>query len=103
MDLNDFNKEVHEGLHVTSMAGTWMSFIEGFAGLKIKNGLLSFTPKISNKWTSYAFHLNFRGRLIYVEVSHDQTIIRRVEGEDLVVLVNDIPHQLSDQTLNTVT
>ena len=103
LDLNDYNKEVHEGLHVTSMAGTWMSFIEGFAGLKIKNGLLSFTPKVSNKWTSYAFHLNFRGRLIYVEVSHDQTIIKRVEGEDLVVLLNDIPHQLSDQTLNTVT
>jgi maltose phosphorylase len=103
LDLNDYNKEVHEGLHITSMAGTWMSFIEGFAGLKIKNGLLSFTPKISNKWTSYAFHLNFRGRLIYVEVSHDQTIIKRVEGEDLVVLLNDIPHQLSDQTLNTVT
>jgi maltose phosphorylase len=32
LDLDDYNNEVDEGLHITSMAGTWMSVIEGFAG-----------------------------------------------------------------------
>ncbi|KKK58533.1 hypothetical protein LCGC14_3043490, partial [marine sediment metagenome] len=36
LDLDDYNKEVHEGLHITSMAGTWMSVIEGFGGMRIK-------------------------------------------------------------------
>ena len=102
LDLNDYNKEVHEGLHVTSMAGTWMSLIEGFAGLKIKNGQLSFTPKITEQWTSYAFHLNFRERILYIEVSHDHTNIEVVEGDDLEILLNGVPQKLTNQTLNTV-
>ena len=102
LDLNDYNKEVHEGLHVTSMAGTWMSLIEGFAGLKIKDGCLSFTPKIFNQWTSYAFYVNFRERLIFVEIGHDQTNIQIIEGNDLDVLLNDIPHKLSNKTPSTI-
>ena len=34
LDLDDYNKEVDEGLHITSMAGTWMSVVEGFAGVR---------------------------------------------------------------------
>jgi maltose phosphorylase len=33
LDLDDYNKEVEEGLHITSMAGTWMSIVEGFGGM----------------------------------------------------------------------
>src|SRR5690606_20311705 len=36
LDLDDYNKEVHEGLHITSMAGTWMSVVEGFGGMRVK-------------------------------------------------------------------
>ena len=34
MDLDDYNKEIKQGLHITSMGGSWMSIIEGFARLK---------------------------------------------------------------------
>ena len=102
LDLDDYNKEVHEGLHITSMAGTWMSLIEGFAGLKIKNDLLSLNPKISDQWTSYSFYLNFRDRLIFIEVGQDQTNIKMEEGEDLEVLLNDTPVQLSTQKIETL-
>ena len=33
LDLDDYNNEVKEGLHITSMAGTWLSIVEGFAGV----------------------------------------------------------------------
>ena len=46
LDLDDYNQEVHEGLHITSMAGTWMSIVEGFGGMRVKNNILSFTPQI---------------------------------------------------------
>ncbi len=50
LDLDDYNHEVHEGLHITSMAGTWMSIVEGFGGMRIKNDILSFKPKIPKQW-----------------------------------------------------
>ena len=34
-----------EGLQITSMAGTWMSIVEGFGGMRIINDQLNFSPK----------------------------------------------------------
>ena len=46
LDLDDYNNEVHEGCHITSMAGTWMSFVKGFGGMRIKNDKPYFAPNI---------------------------------------------------------
>jgi maltose phosphorylase len=48
LDLDDYNKEVEEGCHITSMAGTWMSIVEGFGGMRVKNDTLNFSPKFQN-------------------------------------------------------
>jgi maltose phosphorylase len=49
LDLDDYNKEVEEGCHITSMAGTWMSIVEGFVEC-VKNDTLNFSPKIPKQW-----------------------------------------------------
>ena len=89
LDLDDYNHEVHEGLHITSMAGTWMSIVEGFGGMRIKNDMLSFTPKIPKQWDGYSFKINFRNKILKMHVSQDQTTFT-VEGKsDLQIMVND--------------
>ena len=60
LDLDDYNNEVHQGLHVTSMAGSWQIIVRGFAGMKILDGQLDFTPIIPEAWDSYTFKVNFR-------------------------------------------
>ena len=55
LDLDDYNKEIKQGLHITSMGGSWMSIVEGFAGLKVKNDKIYFDTKIPKKWESYSF------------------------------------------------
>ena len=63
LDLDDYNKEVHEGLHITSMAGTWLSIVEGFAGMRVKNGALTFTPRLPKQWKRLSFKVIFRGEV----------------------------------------
>lgn len=88
LDLDDYNKEVHEGLHITSMAGTWMSIVEGFGGMRVKEGTLSFEPKIPLQWEAYSFKVNFRNTIVKVEVNHNEVNVK-VDGEnDFKVLVN---------------
>ena len=53
LDLDDYNNEVEEGCHITSMAGTWMSIVEGFGGMRVKNDALHFTPRIPRQWEGY--------------------------------------------------
>lgn len=90
LDLDDYNKEVEEGLHITSMAGTWMSIVEGFGGMRIAEDLLQFTPQIPNQWEAYSFKINFRDQILTVTVnkqgstyqlSGDQTISIKVNNE----------------------
>ncbi|WMW77723.1 glycoside hydrolase family 65 protein [Flavobacterium sp. 20NA77.7] len=80
LDLDDYNKEVHEGLHITSMAGTWMSIVEGFGGMRVKNDTLHFEPRIPKQWQGFSFKINFRNQIIKVNASHQGTTFS-LEGE----------------------
>lgn len=88
LDLDDYNKEVHEGLHITSMAGTWMSIVEGFGGMRVKNNQLHFEPKIPKEWNGYSFKVNFRNAIVKVEVNHKETKVSVEGNQEIDVLIN---------------
>lgn len=73
LDLDDYNKEVSEGLHITSMAGAWLSIVEGFAGMRVKNNTLYFSPKLPAHWNRLSFNINIRGEKLKVEITQEQT------------------------------
>ena len=89
LDLDDYNKEVEEGCHITSMAGTWMSIVEGFGGMRVKNDALHFEPKIPKEWKAYSFKINFRNQVLHVSVSHNETTFKLEGKEPLAVFVNN--------------
>ena len=88
LDLDDYNKEVEEGLHITSMAGTWMSIVEGFGGMRVIDDKLSFRPQIPNQWEGYSFKINFRNRIIKVEVSKGGTVFELTGDKEMSIRVN---------------
>jgi maltose phosphorylase len=102
LDLDDYNHEVHEGLHITSMAGTWMSIVEGFGGMRIKNDILTFDPKIPNQWEGYSFKVNFRHQIVKVNVCQGHTHFELEGDHDLQILVNGKPVTISPNNLVTV-
>ncbi len=69
LDLDDYNKEVEEGLHITSMAGSWLTIVEGFAGMRVKNNSLHFTPHLPKNWKDLAFKINFRQNIYKIKFS----------------------------------
>ncbi len=89
LDLDDYNHEVEEGLHITSMAGTWMSIVEGFGGMRIVNNTLSFAPKIPKGWTSYSFKINFRNQIIKVNVTKEGAHFELNGDSEINILVNN--------------
>ncbi|MES2486866.1 MAG: glycoside hydrolase family 65 protein, partial [Bacteroidota bacterium] len=88
LDLDDYNKEVEEGLHITSMAGTWMSIVEGFGGMRVKNDTLHFEPRIPEQWQGYSFKINFRNQVLKVSVHPGETRFTLEGGHELKVVVN---------------
>ncbi|UGS20841.1 glycoside hydrolase family 65 protein [Flavobacterium cyclinae] len=88
LDLDDYNKEVEEGLHITSMAGTWMSIVEGFGGMRVRNNQLHFEPKIPAQWKGYSFKVNFRNAIVKVEVKQEGSNVSIEGNSDVEVFVN---------------
>ena len=86
LDLDDYNHEAHEGLHITSMAGTWMSIVEGFGGKRIVDGTLSLFPLIPKKWEEYSFKLSFREADLQVIVDKTEVHLK-VQKKALSVLI----------------
>ena len=98
LDLDDYNKEVEEGLHITSMAGTWMSIVEGFAGMRIVEDKLSFSPRMPREWKGYSFKINFRNRIIKVAVTPEKTIFELSGESEMSLRVFGARHVLQAGT-----
>lgn len=87
LDLDNYNKDTDDGLHITSMAGTWMSIVNGFGGMRIKDGCLCLAPFKPGTWEGYSFRLVFRGRLLKVTVDGLGTTLLLEEGEPADILL----------------
>ncbi|HJW30333.1 MAG TPA: glycosyl hydrolase family 65 protein, partial [Saprospiraceae bacterium] len=88
LDLDDYNNDTEDGLHITSMAGTWMSVVRGFAGMKVQGGLLSLSPMLPEGWKAYSFKMHFRNRMIRIDVKDKAASVTRLSGEPLEMKVN---------------
>ena len=102
LDLDDYNKEVEEGCHITSMAGTWMSIVEGFGGMRVKNDQLHFEPKIPKQWEGYSFKINFRNQILKVSVNPNETKFSLEGGAAITVFVNGKEVTVEPNSLITV-
>jgi maltose phosphorylase len=94
LDLDDYNNEVREGLHITSMGGTWMSVVHGFGGMRIHNGILSFDPKLPEKWTSLCFKILYRGRTLKVTILKNNVTIENQGNEDVEFYLEGVLKQV---------
>lgn len=75
LDLDDYNNDTEDGLHITSMAGTWMSIVEGFAGMRVRENKLAFNPFLPEEWTSFSFNIGFRGIQLKIKINKDEISI----------------------------
>ena len=89
LDLDDYNKEIKQGLHITSMGGSWMSIIEGFAGVRIFKEKLYINTNIPKNWDSYSFKLNIKNRKISVLINKHETKIELLLGEKIDIVLNN--------------
>lgn len=83
LDLDNYNHDTEDGLHITSMSGSWLTIVQGFAGMQTAGGKLVFRPFCPTRWNGYRFTILYRGRRICVEVDHEQVKISLLSGAAL--------------------
>lgn len=101
LDLDNINNDTDDGLHITSMAGSWLAIAQGFAGMRTVDGL-SLNPFLPDCWQGYAFRFEYRGRTLRVEVDKGQATVKLLSGEPLILtlcgqkaeLTNELTHKI---------
>ena len=89
LDLDDYNNDTEDGLHITSMAGSWMSIVEGFAGMRVRDNQLRFNPFLPAQWQSFSFNINFRGATLNIRISTSQLTITHHSAEPIEIYILD--------------
>jgi alpha,alpha-trehalose phosphorylase len=85
MDLRDLERNTRDGLHIASLAGAWTALVMGFAGMRPRDGVLRFSPRLGDGLSRLRFFLRYRGRRLSVEVRADQTVYELLEGEPMTL------------------
>ena len=83
LDLDDYNHEADEGLHITSMAGTWMAVVEGMAGVRVHESGLEINPNIPEAWQSYTFRILYQTVPLEISMDKQQVSVKNIGTKDV--------------------
>ena len=88
LDLDNYNRNTREGLHITSIALAWVNIVYGFAGLRSDGDVLSFAPRLPARWKRLRFSLLYRGRVLRVCMDRDETRFTLERGGELALRID---------------
>jgi alpha,alpha-trehalose phosphorylase len=85
MDLDNLERNTRDGLHIASLAGSWIALVAGFGGMRERDGSISFAPRLPPGLKRLAFCLVFLDRHLQVETTPEATTYRLTVGDELTI------------------
>ncbi len=83
VDLRDLNDNTHDGVHMASLAGSWLVIVAGFGGLRDYDHKLSFAPRLPMRLARLRFGLCYRGRRLKIDVSPEEARYELAQGDPI--------------------
>ncbi|MFE9808606.1 glycoside hydrolase family 65 protein [Streptomyces sp. NPDC005548] len=96
MDLDDLENNTRDGLHIASLAGSWLALVAGFGGMRQKGATLTFAPRLPGRLSRLAFKVQTRGRCLRVEIDSSAATYTLTAGEPLTIV-----HEGTQLTVST--
>ncbi len=87
LDLDDYNRNTCEGLHMTSIAAAWMNIVYGFLGLRSDKEVISLSPKLPKKWESYEVNLLINDTKVKINVSKEEVSFTLEENKEINLMI----------------
>jgi alpha,alpha-trehalose phosphorylase len=84
-DLHDVHNNVHQGLHMASLAAAWNAVVAGLGGMRDHGGDITFAPRLPDALDRVEFRMCVRDSRFAVEVHSDRATYRLVSGEPVEI------------------
>ncbi|HUY42483.1 MAG TPA: glycosyl hydrolase family 65 protein [Acidimicrobiales bacterium] len=101
MDLDNLEHNTRDGLHMASLAGTWIGLVAGLGGMREHGPTLKFAPQLPEGIARLAFNVAFLGRRLHVEVTPTLTSYVLKEGDDLEIVHGEQDFSVSTRQAST--
>ena len=85
-DLGNIYRNTELGIHAAALGGVWQIVVHGFGGVRLKDGVLSISPRLPDTWRQMRFQVWFRGALIELTQSKGEVEVFMSRGQRAVDL-----------------
>ena len=100
LDLDNYNNDTEDGCHITSMAGTWLSIVKGFGGMRYDKNGISFSPALPAQWDDLSFKVVYRDSILKIIASRNSCEIEHLSGANtLDIKVYDKTYSLKPNNI----
>jgi len=83
LDLDNIMKATHYGIHIANMAGSWLSLVNGFAGMRIKANELHFNPYLPPELQQYRFRITYKSCWLDISVEERSAVYTLLKGNKI--------------------
>ena len=97
MDLDDYHNNFYAGIHAANMAGTWLAIVNGFAGLRIKDEQIEFSPMLPSKWSGYDFKIVYKKAVLSIAIRYGIATFTLLKGRSISFMVANKLIKLSEE------
>lgn len=102
LDLDNYNRNTEQGLHVSASSGAWSVMLHGWAGMRIDSDVLTFNPTIWKGWNSYKVRVSYQGALIELFVDKSKAKFSLLKGtENLQLRIYNTNYLLRKEGIET--
>ncbi len=88
IDLADAAGNVRDGIHVASAGGTWMALVNGFGGMRERDGVLWFQPRLPSRMKRLAFKVRYKECMLAVDITERGAEYALEEGDRMTIVHN---------------
>jgi maltose phosphorylase len=87
LDLDNYNRNTSEGLHLTSIAAAWMNIVYGFGGMRSDGEILAFNPSLPEQWNGFSFKLVYHDSILNVKINGEHAEFKILKGSNQTIRV----------------
>jgi alpha,alpha-trehalose phosphorylase len=95
VDLDDLEHNTRDGVHIASLAGTYVALVAGFGGARYDEDGIRFMPRLPDGLARLAFTILLRGRRLRAEIKHKSARYLLVDGDPLEISHHGTPLTLT--------
>ncbi|MEX5219538.1 MAG: glycoside hydrolase family 65 [Nitrospira sp.] len=90
IDLSTHTGSAAGGVHIAALGGLWQAAVFGMGGVRLREDGIVLDPHLPQSWTEFSFSLQWRGRTIAVDLTHEpaQVAVTLRAGDPMTIALD---------------